>query len=247
MEKPVYLILGASSDVGLIFLNKLNKKEVDAVVYAHYATNNDRLIDKSKEWSHLKMHYLKADLSLEEDVKGLLKGLKQDEVIPTHIVHLAALPFQYMKLKNWDEQMVKKEMDISLYSFAGICKEFLPLMAKNKFGRVLVMLSSYTIGVPPKFMSDYITVKYALFGFVKAMAAEYGEKGICINAISPNMMETKFLKGIDDRVVEMTAANSTLKRNVSLEEVSESMCYLLSEENSYMNGINLNLSGGDRM
>ncbi len=247
MEKLVYLILGASSDVGLAFLDKLNKKEVETVVYAHYATNNEKLVEKSKAWTHLTLHYIKADLSLEADVKSLIESLKMDEVFPTHIVHLAALPFQYMKLKNWDEQMVKKEMDISLYSFAGICKEFLPLMAKNKFGRVLVMLSSYTIGVPPKFMSDYITVKYALLGFVKAMAAEYGEKGICINAISPNMMETKFLKGIDDRVVKMTAANSTLKRNVSLEEVSESMCYLLSAENSYMNGVNLNLSGGDRM
>ena len=120
-------------------------------------------------------------------------------------------------------------------------------MAKAGFGRVCVMLSSYVLGTPPKFMSDYVAVKSALLGYVRAAATEYGEKGVCINGISPNMMETKFLQNIDEKIVRMTADSSALGRNIRVEETVGGIAYLLSDEASYVNGINLNLSGGDYM
>lgn len=61
------------------------------------------------------------------------------------------------------------------------------------------------------------------------------------------MMETKFLADIDERSIEMNAAGSAMKRNISLDEVCVAMEYLLSDEAGYINGINFNLSGGDRM
>lgn len=126
-------------------------------------------------------------------------------------------------------------------------KDVLPAMAKNGYGRVCVMLSSYVLGTPPKYMSDYVAAKSALYGYVKAAAAEYGEKGVCVNGISPNMMETKFLQNIDEKIIEMTAAGSSMKRNISVEETVNGILYLLSDEASYINGTNLNLSGGDYM
>ena len=82
---------------------------------------------------------------------------------------------------------------------------------------------------------------------MRAAASEYAEKGITINALSPNMMETKFLSNIDARSIEMNAQNSAMRRNVSLDETCASLEYLLADETSYMQGVNLNLSGGDRM
>ena len=51
----------------------------------------------------------------------------------------------------------------------------------------------------------------------------------------------------DKRLVEMNANESTMKRNINIDEVVAGLRFLLSDESSYMNGVNLNMSGGDRM
>lgn len=108
------------------------------------------------------------------------------------------------------------------------------------------MLSAVTLGMPPKFMSSYVTVKYALLGLIKSMAIEYADKGITVNAISPNMMETQFLDEIDERIVEMNKEQSAMKRNTGVDETVAGIMFLLSENAGYMNGVNLNMTGGDR-
>ena len=141
---------------------------------------------------------------------------------------------------------VRSEMEIQLFSLAEVFKAFLPIMAKKRYGKVVVMLTAYSLGIPPRFIADYIICKYALLGLMKAAAAEYCDKGLCINGISPSMIETKFLDGIDNRIVEMSAADSPLKRNICIDEVIAAIEFLMSDENSYMCGTNMNLTGGAR-
>ena len=81
--------------------------------------------------------------------------------------------------------------------------------------------------------------------FVADAQGLYKEKGININAVSPTMVETSFLENIDERLVEMTAANSGMKRNVKIEEVVGAIKYLMADESAYVNGVNLPLTGGD--
>ena len=91
------------------------------------------------------------------------------------------------------------------------------------------------------------SAKYALLGLIRAAASEYAGRGITINGLSPNMMETKFLANLDERSIEMNREASAMKRNISLDEVCAALEYLLSAQAGYVNGINMNLSGGDRM
>lgn len=242
----VYLITGASSEVGMAYIKKLDETE-DVTVIAHYGKNKDSLEQLQEELCHVTLHMVQADLSLAEGPEVICNYIKEQGLLVTHVLHLAAPAFSYVKIKKWDEEKVRKEMQIQFFSFASMMKEILPQMAKAGFGRVCVMLSSYVLGTPPKFMSDYVAVKSALLGYVRAAATEYGEKGVCINGISPNMMETKFLQNIDEKIVRMTADSSALGRNIRVEETVGGIAYLLSDEASYVNGINLNLSGGDYM
>ena len=117
-------------------------------------------------------------------------------------------------------------------------------MAKTKKGKVVIILSSYVIGVPPKAMSHYIAVKYALLGLTKALASEYSDKNIQINSVSPSMVNTKFLDNINDKVVELNSYNHPLKRNASVEDVTPIIRMLISNESDYINGINIPISGG---
>lgn len=244
----VYLITGASSEVGMTYIKKLDETVSEKVtVIAHYANNKSGLEALQKELSHVTLNMVQADLSISEGADKVCTFIKEQELEVTHVLHLAASAFSHVKIKKWDEEKVRREMQIQFFSFASMMKEILPKMAKSGYGRVCVMLSSYVLGTPPKFMSDYVAVKSALWGYVKSAAAEYGDKGIRINGISPNMMETKFLQNIDEKIVQMTAESSALKRNINVEETINGIAFLLSDEASYVNGTNLNLSGGDYM
>ncbi len=247
--KRIYLITGASSDLGISYIKSLDAKlqNQECVIYGTYNTNSSELDELSKKASNVHIIPIFCDLGDDESVCQLIEKLKSENHVPTHMLHLAASKFEYMRIKNFDWNKVKHELDIQVGAFGNICKWILPDMAKRKLGKIVVILSAYTLGVPPKFMSDYIITKYALLGFVKAVASEYAGKGITINALSPNMMETKFLSNLDARVVEMNATNSIMKRNIELQEVIHGIEFLMDDNASYINGINLNLSGGERM
>ena len=245
--EKVYLVLGASSDVGIEFINNMKSANETVTIVATYRNMSDELQKAIDQPGCLDIIPMQVDLSSKDDVEAFIGSMKELQIAPTHILHLAASKFEYMKLKSWDEKKVEESMQIGFFSFARICSEYLPVMAKNKYGKVVVMLSAYTLGNPPKFMSDYMAVKGALNGFMKATAAEYADKGLNINGISPNMMETKFLSNIDERIVEMSAEGTSKKRNISVTETVNGVMWLFSEGASYVNGINLNLSGGDYM
>jgi 3-oxoacyl-[acyl-carrier protein] reductase len=117
-------------------------------------------------------------------------------------------------------------------------------MAALKRGRVITVLSSVVLGVPPKALTQYTSVKYALLGLMKALASEYADKKITINCISPSMIDTKFLSLINERVVELAAETHPLKRNAKVSDVIPSLLMLMSEDAEYINGVNLPITGG---
>ncbi|MCH5274580.1 MAG: SDR family oxidoreductase [Lachnospiraceae bacterium] len=250
MRNETYLIIGASSDVGIAFLRDLNerlqKEDEQALVLAHYASSEERLLALKKEVSALQLITLKADLSVEQDMEKLLTDVAAYCEAPEHILHLPAAKFRYVKLKQFSWEDVLKDMEIQVHSLARIAQFFFPKMAKRGNGKMVVMLSAVTLGMPPKFLSQYTVVKYALLGLMQSLAAEYAEKGLNINGVSPNMIETRFLSEIDERLIELNRESSTLGRNVRVEEVVAAIRFLLSEGSDYMNGVNLNLTGGDR-
>ena len=243
-----FLVVGASSDIGMELLKDIleAKQEDEQVsILAHYAHNGDNLLRLKEKYAETDITLAQADLNDEEETERFILKLSEWGC-PDAVIYLPANKFEYMKVKNLSWETIQKELEVSVRGFALVCKAVLPLMAKRKYGKVVVMLTEYTLGVPPRFMSHYITAKYALLGMMKAMASEYGDKGININGISPAMIHTKFLEKIDERIIEMNAESNVMKRHVKLEEVVAGIRFLLSEGSDYMSGVNLNMSGGNQ-
>lgn len=240
-----YLITGASSDVGICYIKSLEEKKETVTVYAHYNTNCNQLCELKNICEYVKVITIQADLSDKASIDNMLDIVKKENI--TNIIHLAASKFEYMRFKDFDDNLFEYEMQVQLKSIIHILKELLPIMSKEKYGRIVIMLTAYTLGKVPKFMSHYIVIKHALIGLIKSISVEYAKKGININGISPNMMETKFLANIDERSIEIAAKNSTLERNVDLKEVCSTIEFLMSDNASYITGINMNVSGGDYM
>lgn len=107
------------------------------------------------------------------------------------------------------------------------------------------MLSSATLNVPPAGMVEYTTVKYAMLGLMKALASEYKTAGININAVSPSMLETKFLANLHPSTVEASGAGHPKKRLGAPKDVIGTIEFLLSDEADFIHGVNLPVTGGE--
>lgn len=252
-DRRVILIIGASSDLGVELIRELDELEerrqageTDSprpLILAHYGRNDAAVHQLKESCTHLEIEPLQADLSVHEEVCAMLDQIKEHALFPTHIVSFAAEKCQYMRISEWDSRRVQRDMEIQFFSLAETFRVCLPEMAKRGYGKVVVMLSAYTITEPPKFLSNYTSVKYALLGLMRSAAAEYGGQGLNINGISPAMIETKFLSGIGRKVREMNAESSPRHRNLTVKDVIPSVLYLLSDDAEFVNGINLNLTG----
>ncbi|MCI8773076.1 MAG: SDR family oxidoreductase [Lachnospiraceae bacterium] len=244
MEK-VYLILGASSDLGIELIKNIIKSEGAEKIrmIAHYFSSGAEIQNIKDNNPDFRIDMLNANLGDLEDTRKFIEQLKALECRPDYILNFCAYAYRFNRLSELDIKRMNFDMTIQVYSFALICQAFLPVMAESGFGKIVVMLSAATTNIPPKNTTEYTTVKYALLGLIKSIAADYGEYGININAVSPGMIETKFIKNIGRKVKEFTAEKNPRHRNLQVSDVVPAIMFLLSDESQFMNGTNINLSG----
>lgn len=236
----VLLAVGGSSDVGMSLIEKSCSK-YDKVV-CHYHHMNDKL--KSMLALHDNVVGIEADLSDLDDTRRLIDRIIEFKLVPTHIVHLPALKIVNRKFAKTSWQTYEDEINVSVRSAVMILSAFLPMMAKEQFGRVVIMLSNAVDSLPPKYNTDYVMVKYALLGLMKSLAVEYADKGIAINGISPAMIETKFVDGLHHSIIENHAQASPNGRNLTLDDVIPTIEFLLSDGSGSINGHNILLTVG---
>ena len=169
MNKDVILITGASSDIGLEIIN--NYFDRRSIILATF--NKNRI--KVKKNNKTQIIKFKLDLSKEVHVVNFLKNLSKKKLIPNKFIHIASNPLKMSSFKDLNWMDYQKNFNIQIKSFFLISKYILPFMKKNKYGKILTILSSVTIGEPPGHMSPYVTSKYALLGLIKSLAAEYSK------------------------------------------------------------------------
>jgi enoyl-[acyl-carrier protein] reductase I len=125
------------------------------------------------------------------------------------------------------EDNFTKSLAISCYSFTAVAQRAEKLMANS--GSMLTL----TYYGAEKWMPHYNVMgvaKAALEASVRYLAADLGEKGIRVNAISAGPIKTLAASGIGDfrYILRWNEYNSPLRRTVTIEEVGESAVYLLS-------------------
>jgi 3-oxoacyl-[acyl-carrier protein] reductase len=241
----VFLIIGASSDIGIALIQKLIEVEnrQDIIIIAHYNKSKDDLEKIKEQYKDSNIYLIQADLSILQQTKAMISSIQNLNIEPTHIINLSASNFKYTRISEWDSELIQKDMNIQVYSFAEIVKAFIPSMVKKHYGKIVVMLTAYTIGIPPQNMSGYVTVKYALLGLMKSIDSDFGNQGININGISPAMINTKFVEGIGRKIKEITAQKNPKHRNLEVRDVIPTIYMLLSDEAEFISGANINLSG----
>jgi NAD(P)-dependent dehydrogenase (short-subunit alcohol dehydrogenase family) len=120
--------------------------------------------------------------------------------------------------------------------------ELAPLMAKRAKGAIVnvsTMVADY--GAPG--MSLYGSSKAAVNLLTKAWAAEYGPKGVRVNAVSPGPTRTEG-KDTMGEGVEQLAAQAPAGRPATADEIAEAIVFLATDRASFIHGAKLAVDGG---
>jgi NAD(P)-dependent dehydrogenase (short-subunit alcohol dehydrogenase family) len=90
----------------------------------------------------------------------------------------------------------------------------------------------------------YATSKAALAALTREMAADFGPRGIRVNAISPGEIDTSILSPGTERIVK---EHIPLRRLGEPAEVAKAIYFLCTEQSSYVNGAELHINGGQHI
>lgn len=192
----------------------------------------------------LKLNLVTSDLSSEAATAGLVSYVEASGIELDSIVFFAAPRLRINRFHKLKWADFEHHLGVQSRAAFELLKSQLPGMAKRKSGKVVFVLSSVLDGKPPLCMSDYVFGKYAMLGLMKAAAAEYAGKRLCINAVSPSMMETRFLEDLPSTLVEMNAEAHPRGANATPTEIIPIIHFLLSDEAGFITGQNIIASGG---
>jgi 3-oxoacyl-[acyl-carrier protein] reductase len=158
-------------------------------------------------------------------------------------------PFLTMTEQQWD-----LSLSVNVTGMFHFCQLAIPAMIERGGGVIVNTSSTAGLGAGP-LMCGYHTSKFAVVGFTKAIAAEFGQFGIRCNAVCPGMVDTDLgdseyefishMEGITIEEARRRAADKiALRRQCPPEEVADVVAYLCSPAAGYVTGVALPVAGG---
>ena len=146
----------------------------------------------------------------------------------------------FIKMSDDDWEQV---LFTDLFSAFYICKQFVPSMARNRWGRIINMASvSGVMGNAGQ--TNYAAAKGGLIGFTKSLAKELAGRCVTVNAIAPGFIDTQMAQSLGEETLEQVKKVIPAKRLGTTEDVANAAVFLASDEASYITGQVLHLNGG---
>jgi 3-oxoacyl-[acyl-carrier protein] reductase len=241
MNTERLLIVGAGSDIGQALIQFIVTSRPQSQIMAHCRSLSTR---PNRGFPEQQVQWCECDLSDPHAIRSLAQTLLTQSFIPTGIVFLPALPFKYERLSKFDFDFFQNDLAIQVQAPIILVNALATELKKLTSASLVFVNSSVTRGLPPKHLSMYTIVKHAQLGLMKAIAAEYSDTCIRANAVSPSMLDTKFLVNLPQSLKEGIAASMPSKRNVDLQAVILTIDFLLGSASSSITGVEIPVAGG---
>jgi 3-oxoacyl-[acyl-carrier protein] reductase len=143
-----------------------------------------------------------------------------------------------MKREDWNAVL-----GTNLTAAFALTQAALKPMIRQRGGRI-ISISSVVGQAGNAGQANYAASKAGLIGFTKAVALEVASRGITANVVAPGLVETDMTREIADKAREQWESKIPLRRLGTPDDIAAAVCFLASDEASYITGQVLAVNGG---
>jgi NAD(P)-dependent dehydrogenase (short-subunit alcohol dehydrogenase family) len=144
---------------------------------------------------------------------------------------------------EWEAIMASNLTSVFLFS-----KAVLPIMKRQRYGRIVNLASVVGRAGAVRVTSHYAAAKAGVIGFTRHLALEVGADGITVNAVAPGTTATeRVLKARTQEETARVAAAIPVRRLGEPREIADAVVFLASDAAAFINGATLDVNGGQVM
>ena len=244
LENKLILVTGGARDIGRAITKNLAKNGANLAINFYGSLNEANLLENELKEDNIDALFLQGDMTSEIDVKNFIDQATTKFGTEIHgLVNVSGGLVERRTIDQMDLDFLNKVMHLNLNSSFLTIKHSLPFMSEGSSIVNFASQAGRDGGGPGA--SAYASSKGAVMTFTRSMAKELGPKGIRVNALCPGMISTTFHDNFTKTEVRSNVANATpLKREGTSDEIASIVKFLLSNDASFLTGVNLDSNGG---
>ncbi|MER5546297.1 SDR family oxidoreductase [Streptomyces sp. NPDC002589] len=150
-------------------------------------------------------------------------------------------------LHETDDGDYDRIMDVNVRGVWNCLRHQIPVMLRQPAGGAIVNTSSTAGRFATGVLAPYVAAKHAVLGMTRAAAAEYGDRGIRVNALVVGATRTEMLSDAFKKIrmpEEHATSRAILRRLADPQEIAEAAAWLCSDRSSFVTGADVPVDGG---
>jgi 3-oxoacyl-[acyl-carrier protein] reductase len=242
-EGKIAIVTGASRGIGRAIARRLASEGATVVAVAR-GENARATVDEiiaAGGAAEVASADMTDTASLERLIAGVIERHGRIDVLVSNAGITRDQLLLRMKRADWDDVVAT-----NLTATFVLCQAALKPMLKQRAGRI-VAISSVVGQSGNAGQANYAASKAGLIGFCKSLAREVASRNITANVVAPGLIATDMTKAISADVQKDWSTQIPLGRVGSADEVAAAVCFLASDEASYITGQVLGVNGGMHM
>ena len=240
-KDKVALITGAYQGLGKGIAKRLGAQGCKLIL----VDIDERVKDTEKEFNNANIDAISVigDVSEESTANSAVeKGVSKYNKIDI-LVNNAGIGGINKPLWDLPVDELDRVYAINLRGVFIFCKSVIPLMLKNKYGRIVNIASIAGKEGNPNAV-PYSATKSAVIGLTKSLGKELAKTEIRLNCVTPAVVKTSILDEFTEEHINYMLEKIPIGRTGKIEEVANMVAWIASEECSFSTGAVFDISGG---